>query len=77
MCAPAYQADPGITTGQSYVLISPDINCVLPETDEDKGLCEREKCQGLYKKANRQAHICAAEGKFYYACFNWLNLQQH
>ena len=74
MCAAAYHAAPGLTSdgepGQSYVLISPDINCVIPETDEDKRLCEQDKCQGASKKANRQAHICEAEGKYYCACFN-------
>ena len=74
MCAAAYHAAPGLTSdgepGQSYVLISPDINCIIPETDEDKRLCEQEKCQGASKKANRQAHICEADGKYYCACFN-------
>lgn len=74
MCAAAYHAAPGLTSdgdsSSSYILISPDINCVVPESDEDKALCQQDKCQGASKKANRQAHVCEAEGKYYCACFN-------
>jgi len=75
MCASAYHAAPLLTeSGEaarpSYVTITPDINCDVPISDLEKSSCEQEKCQGVSKKANRLAHICQVDDKYYCACFN-------